>query len=639
MFTDLPRIGFNMWPYTTTQTGGMAYYALSLLRELSGLIPKRIVVFFSKEGKVLLKKAGDFSGVQRVEINDPGDIYDHRELFDVLFCPYHWGGVNMLDYPFVHVIPDIQEQYYPEFFSEDELTARNFWYPYSALASTLLITISEFSKKTIVEKFGLLSDKIRVTYPGAHPIFSEKNILGSRPEALPAGLRGFLFYPSHSWFHKNHKAILDAVLILKNHFRMKLSVVFSGHLFQGQFNNFDIPAAIAARGLEEQVFHIGNVSLSELKYLYLNAVALVHPSLFEGFGIPLVEAMSCGCPMVVSDRTSLPEIGGKAALYFNPEDPLEIAQKIKHVFENQAETVERVELGRLLAKNYSDRRTAEQTLKILEETYQSAGKSPLKRRAFSRPDSTFLPLVTAAFFVGDSLNPETIEKIRTLKLECGSLIQVIIASVPSKTLPAKGFVKKSVGSVVVGGNFAECLRKSCELIKGEYLFVSTGAAVLLSSIVYHIASSADGETPPVRMLEGHFYKEVNEARQIRDGVDPQVENEELRQHLAITNFSFLIQSQFALDAAKNQDYNFESLDDFVRQVWFLGPRHRLFRTVNTVLLENQSMNYNSTAEILIKVNDISGKNSWIARTLGSRLGGKILRFAFRMYHAAPRKYQ
>jgi hypothetical protein len=130
-----PQIAVNMWSVTTFRGGGMIHYALSLLRELTQLIHNELIVFFSQPGKRLIRNSIDARTVRCIELSYPGEIYDFRHLFDVLFFPGSWSGMNMLDRPLVHVIPDIQHKFYPENFSPDELAYRNEHYLHSALAS------------------------------------------------------------------------------------------------------------------------------------------------------------------------------------------------------------------------------------------------------------------------------------------------------------------------------------------------------------------------------------------------------------------------------------------------------------------------------------------------------------------------
>jgi len=127
---------------------------------------------------------------------------------------------------------------------------------------------------------------------------------------------GFLLYPARPWTHKNHARLFEAFAQLRRE-RPDLRLVLTG---EGDFGT--LPDGVEARG---------RVSRDELVDLYRSAAALVFPSLYEGFGLPVVEAMACGCPVACSNATSLPEVAGGAARLFDPRDVHEIAAAVDDV--------------------------------------------------------------------------------------------------------------------------------------------------------------------------------------------------------------------------------------------------------------------------------------------------------------------
>jgi glycosyltransferase involved in cell wall biosynthesis len=153
----------------------------------------------------------------------------------------------------------------------------------------------------------------------------------ARPPATALPAR-FLFYPANPWKHKNHEVLLRALRLLRDERRRRLDVVLSGF---GLDDRSAILALAESHGVREQVHPVGYLSVEELAYLYRRADMLVFPSLFEGFGIPLVEAMTVGCPIVASNVTSLPEIGGDAAEYFDPTSPAAAAAAIERVLDDE----------------------------------------------------------------------------------------------------------------------------------------------------------------------------------------------------------------------------------------------------------------------------------------------------------------
>jgi glycosyltransferase involved in cell wall biosynthesis len=268
---------------------------------------------------------------------------------------------------FVH---DVQHKYYPQFWSTEDLSYRNTYYPNAVYYSTLLMTPSNYSKLTLVQDFQIQQDKVKVVHNGLHPIFFENAAPEMPIPDLPAAIGRYLLYPANSWKHKNHRGLLDALLKLKEQYGIEIPVILTGQLFPGEYNHTDVMSEARLRGLESQVFHLGLVPVATLRQLYANAAALIFPSLFEGFGLPLVEAMSCGCAVIASQRTSIPEIAGRAGLYFNPDDPSDIAAKIMYFLNNPREAEIRKRLGKKMAAIFTTKRAAQAHLSVLEEAYR-----------------------------------------------------------------------------------------------------------------------------------------------------------------------------------------------------------------------------------------------------------------------------
>jgi glycosyltransferase involved in cell wall biosynthesis len=141
----------------------------------------------------------------------------------------------------------------------------------------------------------------------------------------------FLYYPAATWPHKNHIRLLKALKILKDEYRFDGKLVLSGIAMQ---MHPMILEEIKLLDLSGTVKVLGYLPEEELPYLYNLARLMVFPSLFEGFGIPLVEAMACGCPIVCSNVTSIPEVVGEAAVMFSPDSVEDMAEKIWALWNN-----------------------------------------------------------------------------------------------------------------------------------------------------------------------------------------------------------------------------------------------------------------------------------------------------------------
>ena len=197
--------------------------------------------------------------------------------------------------PALTTVHDLQHELYPAFFSRAELAYRRAVYGWTVKRSRSLIAISDHARSTLLERYGLPPDRVRTIHLGI-----------DHDRLTPGGgqRQPFLLYPANRWPHKNHARLFDAFALVRRE-RPELRLVLTG---QGH-DRARLPGGVEARG---------HVPSDELVELYRTAACLVFPSLYEGFGLPPLEAMACGCPVASSNATSLPEVCGDAAEYFDP---------------------------------------------------------------------------------------------------------------------------------------------------------------------------------------------------------------------------------------------------------------------------------------------------------------------------------
>ncbi|MGN6799755.1 MAG: glycosyltransferase family 4 protein [Gaiellaceae bacterium] len=215
--------------------------------------------------------------------------------------------VPRTDLPTVVTLHDLQHLDLPGMFPRAERAFRAALWHGSLRRAERVITISAFVRDRAVARLGLEPSRIRVV-----PLGVDHERL--RPGA--AEREPFLLYPARDWPHKNHARLLEAFALVRRE-RPELSLVLTGG---GNFGA--MPDGVEARG------HVG---ADELISLMQRASALVFPSLYEGFGLPPLEAMACGCPVACSNVAALPEIVGDAAHLFDPRDPRAIADAVRDV--------------------------------------------------------------------------------------------------------------------------------------------------------------------------------------------------------------------------------------------------------------------------------------------------------------------
>jgi glycosyltransferase involved in cell wall biosynthesis len=289
------------------------------------------------------------------------------EGVDLWFCPLIYALPLDASVPIVTTIPDLQHEYYPDFFTEEDFALRAVGYPYSCRVATATIGISRHVANEIVRLYDIPAERVFSTPLALDPSYQLPPMAIDRlVNAARLKFRidyDFILYPANGWKHKNHEALIEALHIVRDR-HPRLNLVLIGC----EFDVLDrIRPLIKRYRLQPAVRHLGYVSRDDLIGLYAACKLLVFPSLFEGFGLPLLEAMHFGVPVACSNVTSLPEVGGDAVLYFDPRAPDQIAQAIDRGLEDHDLRSRLVAAGRAQASRFSYARTAKSTLAVFNK--------------------------------------------------------------------------------------------------------------------------------------------------------------------------------------------------------------------------------------------------------------------------------
>ena len=353
------KIGINMY-HLVPENGGVVQYVLTLLQHWPRLCPGDPLVLFCFPRNTALLEAVP-AVFERRMLQDQDEIARSLAGIDVFFCPFTALYPRPLPLPSVVTIVDLQERFFPEFFSPEDMRNRFHHYDWSVALADHIVTISDFSRESIVRILG--AERRRVTR--IHLCPAELPETAAPPAAWKhEGEHPFLLYPANFWRHKNHRKLFAALAQLRAE-GMRIPLVCTGALLGKEAEWL---AELAQLGIQDQVEHMGLISRAELAWLYRRARGLCFPSLFEGFGIPVVEAMRSGTPVACSRTTSLPEIGGTAALYFNPRDTGSIAQALGRFWTDAELRETLVRRGRQQCRQF----TAERLVRAHRECFTRA---------------------------------------------------------------------------------------------------------------------------------------------------------------------------------------------------------------------------------------------------------------------------
>jgi glycosyltransferase involved in cell wall biosynthesis len=236
--------------------------------------------------------------------------------------------------------------------------------------SDRIITDSDFSRKDIVRYLGAKPEKIEVVRPGIDPIFrqvTDDETLGAMRARW--GIQGdYLIYAGIYKPRKNHVGLLRAF----KHFLgrgVDVKLVIAGPMNEGETELRELAAEL---GIAERVVFTGFVSDADLLALYSGARVYACPSLYEGFGFTVQEAMACGAPVVCSPETSLPEVAGDAAIYADPRNPAEFGDALYRVFSDNQLAQALKEKGKKNVQRFSWSIAAGQVLSVYEQVLNGA---------------------------------------------------------------------------------------------------------------------------------------------------------------------------------------------------------------------------------------------------------------------------
>jgi glycosyltransferase involved in cell wall biosynthesis/GT2 family glycosyltransferase len=328
------RIGIDLWSVVPGECGGIVPLLQGVLGALLADYPEHgFVLFCTRENAGLIPALPD--RVERLVL--PGDRYfplldreAARRNLDVLFRSYPLAvSLRVPPVRQVVLVPDLQHEFFPEFFPTEVLEPRATAFNKVLAEAGAIGTLSEHARQTIRSHPCCRCSEVFLMGPGSPAEVESPSPLDLTEDeraCLPQG--DFFLYPANLWPHKNHRRLLQAFDQFRRRSGTQFELILTGHPagwpeLAGDFPNLPVR-------------HLGYVRRPLLQLLLRRARALVFFSLYEGFGMPLLEAFQAGTPVVCSNTTSLPEVGGDAVLSCDPCDPAAMSELLVRVAHDEA---------------------------------------------------------------------------------------------------------------------------------------------------------------------------------------------------------------------------------------------------------------------------------------------------------------
>ena len=373
------RVGVNLLWLVPGEVGGSEEYTVRLLSALADLGSDEVEVIlyvnrlFSSAHPEIVSRfttvVAPISGSSRVlRVLVESTWLALRSRIDRCMLVHHAGGTMpaIRSVPGVLTLHDLQPLANPERFGLVKGSYIRFIAPRSLRRAQFVVCLSRFVANDAMDRVGVPVEQIRIVPCGvADPGAAfDRERLRELLKGFDLEDRPFIIYPAITYPHKNHTTLVAAFArIVKQNDDVRL-------VFTGGAGSSDsvVQSTIEAYGLDSKVIRTGRVAESDLDLLYRTATLMAFPSLYEGFGLPLLEAMSRGCPIVASDAGSLPEVAGDAAVLVDPIDVAGWASALGALIDDPVRRTVLIRRGFERATQFTWTVSAESLLSVYQET-------------------------------------------------------------------------------------------------------------------------------------------------------------------------------------------------------------------------------------------------------------------------------
>ena len=289
-----------------------------------------------------------------------------REKIDIFHGLSHELPLKMpKNVKMVVTIHDLIHEHYPQFYPFVDRKIYSWKFKSACIKADVVVAISEATKQDIMHFYKIEESKIKVIYQSCHPQFyapfllrsaysdnDPLSILDKNKHNLP---KNYVLYVGTVNERKNLLGLVKALQIIDNQLDIKLVVIGDGGDYLKKVKNY-----VLESGMESRVLFLTNIPFSDFPTIYRQAKALVLPSFQEGFGIPIIEALWSGCPVITSEGGCFPEAGGPDSMYINPHDSEAIAHAIERVVMDASLHERMILSGREYVQKFHEQRIGEE---------------------------------------------------------------------------------------------------------------------------------------------------------------------------------------------------------------------------------------------------------------------------------------
>lgn len=330
--------------FLTKDVTGVQRYAKSLINEF-----KRVSFDFN-----IIHPENSFTGKRSKTVWE--QLIPYKINNGLLFCPTNTGPIAYKNK--ILTLHDGAVLSHPEWFSKNFSRMREILIPILVNSSLKVITVSNFSKNHICEALNIKDDKVEVIYNGINR--KKFKPMGLSPKVLKKYnlKKPYILFVGSIEPRKNLTRMINSWIKLPERYKKEYDLIIVGK------KNWIFKDVIIKK--ENSIKQLGYIPDDVLIRLYSMAKAFVYPSLFEGFGLPVLEAMACGTPVITSNCSALPEVGGEAVLYVDPKNEENITTKMIELLDNKSLQEELTMKGLSRSKLFTWENTATKTIKLFD---------------------------------------------------------------------------------------------------------------------------------------------------------------------------------------------------------------------------------------------------------------------------------